>query len=193
VFDVVPVLGLDAIEDLVVVIPVEVLILLFFTLSNILEIFERMAVQILIERNTLGQFLKNLIPSWHFAIAVNVERERWFERFWRDDLDASILLSILLREKVLDVVDGVFELFFGRPEYLHRVYHIQIFVHVLRLHQRVLDSLVQQFLLLFERGLCCQQLGSFTLLVLNLLLVGAGSLMLVDLLKPSWRLHFSSG
>ena len=119
VFDVVPVFGLDALKDLIVVIPVKILVFFFNALSNILKIFESMATQVLIKRHTLGQLLKNLISGRHFAIAVDIKSERRFERFWRDDLDASILVSILLRVKVLDVVDGVLKLFLGRPEHRH--------------------------------------------------------------------------
>ena len=53
VFDVVPVFGLDALKDLIVVIPVKILVLFFNALSNILKIFESMATQVLIKRHTL--------------------------------------------------------------------------------------------------------------------------------------------
>mgnify|MGYP006952861200 CR=1 FL=1 len=63
-----------------------------------------------------------------------------------------MMVGIFMRVKILDVVDGVSELLFGRPEHRHLVYHVQVLVHVLRLHQRVLNGLVKQFLLLFLRG-----------------------------------------
>ena len=152
VLDVVPVFGLDTFKYFLIVIPVKVLVLFFSTLSNILKIFESMAIQILTKRNTLGQFLKDLIPGWHFAIAVDIKSQRRSERFRRDDLDASMMVGIFMRVKILDVVDGVSELLFSRPEHRHLVYHVQVLIHVLRLHQRVLDGLVKQFLLLFLRS-----------------------------------------
>ena len=53
-----------------------------------------------------------------------------------------MMVGIFMRVKILDVVDGVSELLFSRPEHRHLVYHVQVLIHVLRLHQRVLDGLV---------------------------------------------------
>jgi len=79
--------------------------------------------------------LEHLIPSRHPKFTLHVKGQRWFEGSRRDNLDASVLVHFLLMIQLLDVINRVFELFFGWPEDRHAINQVQFFVGVFGLQQ----------------------------------------------------------
>lgn len=96
VLDVVPVLAFDMLENYVIIGPVKVFVLFLLLSCDVLKIFESVSTQILIERHALGQLLEDLVSGRHFLIAVDVERQRGLERFGWNDLDAAVVMRVML-------------------------------------------------------------------------------------------------
>ena len=144
-----PVLSLDAIVNFLIIVPVNIFVLLFSFFCNFLEVFESVTNAILMKRIALCKFLKNLESRWEATVAIDVEAEGWLEACWRNNLDAAVLVNFLIIIQVLDIVHWTLELLFSGSKHWHLIDFLQLSVDIFRFHQRILQSLVNQLLLLF--------------------------------------------
>ena len=101
------------------------------------------------KRIALSKFLKNLESRWEATVAIDVEAKGWLEAYWRNNLDAAVLMNFLVIIQVLDIVHWTLELLFSGSEHWHLINFSKLSVDIFRFHQRILQSLVNQLLLLF--------------------------------------------
>lgn len=130
IVDNLPVLALDPIVHLLIVVPVDVFVLALTLLRNSLEIAERVAYAILVERLPLRQFLQLLVSGGQAPITSDVKAEFWPEAGRWNDLDAAVLVHPFLVVKIFDVVDGIFEFFFSGPVNWHFINFFKLIVDI---------------------------------------------------------------
>lgn len=131
VFDHIPVLAFNLIINFLVTRPVNIIISVFIYQRFLLEVFEFMTIQILVKRNSLRQFLQDLIASRQLHVRLDIKCHGWLETLGRYYFHTPKLIDPLLVEQFFDVLNWIFKLFFSWPKNGHFRNVLQIVVGVL--------------------------------------------------------------
>lgn len=149
IFNHIPIFFFYFFINFLIIIPIKMLVLDLISCSQVLKLFESMALEILIKRYTLRKILQNLISCGKLLLAVNIECKRWPKAFRRDNFDASVQVSLFFTEQFINVNDRILKFFFSWSEYRHFLNILKLIIAIFRFNQRILYCLIDQFLLLF--------------------------------------------